>query len=443
MPTFTITTLGCKVNQYESEAIAEALKKSGWSCDVHPAVDTEVCIINTCAVTQKAAMQSRQAVRQAVKAHPKARILVTGCYAQTEPEAFNTITGISCVVGHAAKDGIPDLLAAAPDRTEHLAAADGFNLTKASPFGATAGTVGTSRTRPYLKIQDGCDAFCSYCIVPYARGRSCSMPFENIIENIRRLARAGFHEVVLCGVHLGCYGLDLTPPTSLFEILRRVDDDALVDRVRLSSIEPREISDNIITLVAASKHICHHFHIPLQSGDDGVLERMRRPYSRSLFRELVLKIRAAMPDAAMGVDVLVGFPGETETAFQNTVDLIQELPVAYLHVFPFSARKGTPADRFPDKVSSSIIKSRCAHMRLLGAAKKKAFYSRFVGRTLTVLIEARRDVSGRLKGFTANYLPVCLNGGDNLKNTIAAIRIESIKQNHTLSGTLSNGRSNR
>jgi len=437
MPKFTITTLGCKVNQYESEAVAAALEKSGWTADAHNATDAEVCIINTCAVTRKAAMQSRQAVRQAVKAHPMARILVTGCYAQTDPEALKKITGISCVIGHVAKHGIPDMLAAVPNSAEAITSPDGFNFEKTSPFMEPALSVGGRRTRPFLKIQDGCDAFCSYCIVPYARGRSSSMPFENVLENIHRLAQAGFREVVLCGVHLGCYGLDLTPPTSLFEILKQVDAGAPIHRLRLSSIEPREISDEIINLLAASEHICHHFHIPLQSGDDTILERMQRPYSRSFFRELVLKIRAAMPDAAIGADVLIGFPGETEEAFENTFQLIQELPVTYLHVFPFSARKGTPADRFPEKVPSQVIKSRCHSVRQLGVAKKKEFYERFIGRTLPVLIEGQRDSSGRLKGFSANYLPACLSGEDNLKNTIAPVRIESIGKDLTLRGTLS------
>jgi len=263
------------------------------------------------------------------------------------------------------------------------------------------------------------------------------MPFEDVIENIRRLAQAGFREVVLCGVHLGCYGLDLTPPASLFEILRQVGAVAPIDRVRLSSIEPGEISDEIINLMAASEHICPHFHIPLQSGDDAILERMRRPYSRDYFRELILKIHKAMPDAAIGADVLIGFPGETEAAFQNTCHLIEELPLTYLHVFPFSARKGTPADCFPDKVPAQVIKTRCHSVRGMGAVKRNAFYRRFIGRILPVLIEGPRDASGRLKGFSANYLPVCLSGGDSLKNTIAPVRIESIGQDYTLQGTLS------
>lgn len=437
MPNFIITTLGCKVNQFESEAIAAALKKSGWTSDAE-AAGAEVCIINTCAVTQKAAMQSRQAVRQAIKAHPEARILVTGCYAQTDPEAIKKISGSGSVVSHTAKSEIPGMLAAAAasDRQETCSAQDGFDLTEASPFREPVLTAASSRTRPFLKIQDGCDAFCSYCIVPYARGRSCSMPFENVMENIRRLTRAGFHEVVLCGVHLGCYGLDLCPPASLYEVLKQVDADRLIDRLRLSSIEPREISDDIINLTAASKQLCHHFHIPLQSGDNQILERMRRPYSRYFFRERVLKIHAAMPDASIGADVLVGFPGESEEAFQNTLQLIEKLPLTYLHVFPFSARKGTPADDFPDKIPSQVIKTRCRAVRQLGAAKKKAFYSRFIGKTLPVLIEGRRDATGMLKGFTANYLPVSLGGEDALKNTIAPVRIESIAKDNTFRGNL-------
>jgi len=436
MKKFTIITLGCKVNQFESEAISAALQRHGWICCDRHETGTEVCIINTCAVTQKAAMQSRQAVRQAVKTHPKAHILVTGCYAQTDPEALKKISGISCVVGHTGKHAIPALLVKMPDGSAPLPDGDGFNPAKTSPFIEPADTVDKSRTRPFLKIQDGCNAFCSFCIVPHARGRSISMPFAHVLENIRRLARAGFHEVVLCGVHLGCYGLDLAPPAGLFEILRQVDAGALIERLRISSIEPREISDGIIALMVASERICRHFHIPLQSGDNAILERMRRPYTREFFKELVLKIHAAIPDAAIGADVLIGFPGETDAAFQNTFHLIEELPLTYLHVFPFSARKGTPADRFPDKVPAQVIKTRCHEVRLLGAAKKKAFYSRFVGRTLPVLTEDRRDASGLLKGYTANYLPVCFSGGDHLKNTIASVRIESMGADLTLPGTL-------
>ncbi len=436
MAKFCIITLGCKVNQYESETLSGSLQRSGW--ERVQASDPDLYIINTCAVTQKAAMQSRQTIRRAIKNHPNARILVTGCYAQTDPESLKKINGITYITGNAAKNDIPSLLTGFPEGSEILNSSDSFDLAGILPFKDLTAVAVESRTRPYLKIQDGCDAFCSYCIVPYARGRSRSMPLENVIKNIARLAKADSHEVVLCGVHIGRYGLDLTPRTSLFELLKLIETKAIIDRIRLSSIEPAEITDDIIKLAAGSQRICPHFHISLQSGDDSILKHMRRPYTSRFYKELVLKIHAAMPEAAIGMDVLVGFPGETDEAFQNTYRLIEESPVSYLHVFPFSARKGTAADRMPDKVSSKVIKSRCQHIRLLGAAKKRAFYSRFVGRTLSVLIEGKtRDNDNRVKGLTANYIPVLLNDKDSLKSRLAKARIESIGTDNSVFGKLS------
>ncbi len=436
MVKFNISTLGCKVNQYESETLSESLQRSGW--ELVQTANPDLYIVNTCAVTQKAAMQSRQMIRRAIKNHPNARILVTGCYAQTDPEALRKISGITYVAGNAAKNDIPGVLSRFPEGLDILNSSNGFDLTGISSFKDLTAAAAESRTRPYLKIQDGCDAFCSYCIVPYARGRSRSMPLENVIENITRLAKTGSHEVVLCGVHIGRYGLDLTPRTSLFELLKLVETKALIDRIRLSSIEPVEITDNIIKLAAGAQRICPHFHIPLQSGDDSILERMGRPYTSRFYKDLILKIHTVMPEAAIGMDVLVGFPGETDQAFQNTYRLIEELPVSYLHVFPFSARKGTAADRMPDKVSYKVIKSRCQDIRLLGAAKKKTFYSRFVGRTLSVLIEGKStDNDNGVKGLSTNYIPVSLNDKDNLKNGLAKVRIESIGTDNSVFGRFS------
>ncbi len=447
MTTFTIKTLGCKVNQFESEALEQALAHQGYTVDSgnRPA---DICIINTCTVTQKASMQSRQAIRQAIRANPGARILVTGCYAQTEPEAIQKIAGVHEIVGHADKSRIPEILsntAAVPptpfcvhgkrstDDSRQLtvngqqAAIPGLDLRKRG-----------FRTRPFLKIQDGCNAFCTYCIVPHARGRSRSLPMETVLESIGRLKADGFQEIVLTGIHIGHYGLDLEPGTCLTDLLAAIESADLMKRVRISSIEPAEISDELIDRVAKSQVFCRHFHIPLQSGDNGVLKRMNRPYTRELFQNLVLGIHDRIPDAAIGADVLVGFPGESDAAFDQTLSLISSLPITYVHVFPFSPRKGTPAYGFPDQVPPAVVKARCGSIRMLGKAKKKSFYRGHIGKEAQILIEGRRDAAtGLLKGLTSNYIPVMLEGEDHLKNKLAKARIIRMQGEAAMFGRIS------
>ena len=436
-PKFRITTLGCKVNQYESDAIAEQLKNSG--CVPAPSENqADLCIINTCTVTQKASMQSRQAVRQTIRSNPKARIVVTGCYAQTEPDEILKIDGVHTVIGHGDKHKIPEIVRSSPIENYRRPTLFRRNISSEHEFKQVPVTVFGDRTRPFLKIQDGCDTFCTYCIVPYARGRSRSMLPENVLGNIGHLSHAGYHEVVLTGVHLGAYGLDLSPKYHLAGLLSRINESSPIHRVRLSSIEPHELTEDILTLVAETDVFCDHFHIPLQSGDDFVLKKMHRPYTRSLFRDLIVKINSLIPDAAIGVDALIGFPGETEKAFENTYSLIEELPVTYLHVFPFSVRKGTPASTYPQQVDSRTIKARCEKMRTLGNQKKQAFYKNFIGKKIEILIESKRDEStGSFKGITSNYIPVRVNGSDNCVNTIVPARIDRVERDHTVFGTLS------
>lgn len=430
---FRITTLGCKVNQYESDAIAQRLKDLGW---VPAAADdpADFCIINTCTVTQKASMQSRQAVRQFIRSNPQAQIVVTGCYAQTEPDALKKIDGVHHIIGHGDKHNLPDIVLS-QDKSLPSPFLIRRNILHERDFKQTPVTVFGNRTRPFLKIQDGCDTFCTYCIVPYARGRSRSMPLENVLKNILCLKQAGFHEVVLTGVHLGAYGLDLSPQTSLTVLLDHIRQSNTMDRVRLSSIEPHELTQDIIKLVAETGNFCDHFHIPLQSGDDRILERMHRPYTSSFFRDLIIKIKDQVPDAAIGVDILTGFPGETENAFENTYSLIETLPVTYLHVFPFSPRPGTPADKYSQKVPQKTIKTRCEKMRRLGNEKKHAFYKKFTGKTVEVLIEGKRNkATSSLKGITTNYIPIHVVGKDDLFNTLVQVNIEKIEKNNTVFG---------
>ena len=424
MQTYRIVTLGCKVNQAESEALGQALQGAGRQ----PASDREpadLCVVNTCAVTQRAAMQSRQALRRVIHENPGACVVATGCCAQTDPDALAAIAGLDHIVGRAGKAELAEL--ACSGRLEKCGRPRRMLWPPAgaeTAFAAAPPSLSGSRTRPFLKIQDGCNAFCAYCIVPYARGRSRSSEPQAVVAGVERLAAQGFHEVVLTGIHIGLYGRDLNPRSSLLELLQRLQTLQTPVRVRLSSIEPLELSDEIISLAAGSDRFCRHFHIPLQSGDAEILKRMRRPYSPEAFGTLVRKVRLLLPDAAIGADVLVGFPGESETAFKNTCRLIEALPLTYLHVFPFSARPGTAAHGFAGKVPPERIKQRCGRLRQIGSRKRHGFHSSVVGRAVQVLTESRRDPkTGLLKGVSSNYLPVLFEGGDALMNRLVVVRI--------------------
>jgi threonylcarbamoyladenosine tRNA methylthiotransferase MtaB len=377
-------------------------------------------------VTGKAALQSRQAARRMLRAHPGALVIVTGCHAQVNPEVFASMPKVNYVVGNSLKDRIPQLPGAEGKHghgltlVEEVAGQHLFQDLPITKFGR--------RTRAFVKIQDGCDAFCAYCIIPLARGRSRSLGPEIVIERIGSLKEQGYSEVVLCGIHIGRYGKDLNPATTLTDLVRSVDRAQGVHRLRLSSIEPMEVSENLIGHLAASERICPHLHIPLQSGDNDVLKAMNRPYSSQSYRDLIYHITSTVPHVAIGVDVMAGFPGESEKAFENTCRLIEELPVAYLHVFPFSVQKGTAAERLTQRLSPETIKKRCRYLRQLGQAKRKVFCESFIGSTFEILVEGKRDrATGHLKGFTGNYIPVLIEGDDRLFHQIVQVKIDGIK----------------
>ena len=443
---FTLTTLGCKVNQYESEQIAKGLVEAGFTFKdtTLPSEDhrADLCIVNTCTVTHKASMQSRQAIRQAIRKHPDAVIIVTGCYAQTEPDAIQKIEGVHHIVPHREKDHIPAMAASLLKSTTAKSEQGLPGNLKSAAFPLNPPRVaGANKTRPFLKIQDGCNAFCSYCIVPHARGSSRSMGLKDVLERLKQYSQGGYHEVVLTGIHLGRYGRDLHPPTTLFTLLQQVKNRKCIDRLRLSSIEPLELTRDIIRLTAepegAAGDICRHFHIPLQSGDNTILDKMNRPYGREAFQDLVLDIKKTVPDAGIGCDVLIGFPGETDEAFENTRQLIRELPLTYLHVFPFSSREGTPASRFPGKIPRPVIKERCRQIRELGQRKRRVFLTGQAGCSAMVLVENRRDRrTGRLKGITSNYITVLVEGDDDLMNTFQEVRLTGLHDGQTMVGSL-------
>ncbi len=440
---FSIITLGCKVNQFESETIAQKLKQSGIlriGKNKTPGDEkADTCIINTCTVTHKAAMQSRQAIRQAIRSNPDATIIVTGCLAQTDPDDIRKIKGVHRIVGHDEKYRIPEIMQSIDLPTMTSAPAEKRfqpnppDKAAFSPFG--------NKTRPFLKIQDGCNTYCSYCIVPHARGRHRSMPFEDVLASVRVIQEAGFHEVVLTGIHLGCYGTDLSPPSHLTELLAVLRDRKAIDRIRLSSIEPLEVTDELIALVSASStrpgHMCRHFHIPMQNGDDTILKRMNRPYGQKDFRNRIEAIHRALPEAAIGADVMIGFPGETDQAYQNTRSFIKSLPLSYLHVFPFSPRKGTPAYTFPDRVPSDLVKERCGEIRALGNKKRTTFLEKHIHTEIEVLVETTPDVkTGRPKGVTSNYIKVLLDKHEGIENTFQRVRIEGVRDIQSLVGRI-------
>ena len=429
MPKFNITTLGCKVNQAESDSIAQDLQSSKWTAALG-LQESDIQIVNTCAVTQKAAMQSRQAVRQAIRTNPNAQVIVTGCYAQIAPQEIKAIKGIEHVVGQA------DMLSVIRNIKLTEVKGSEFEVATCADGGPKHGfdlmplAVASPRTRPLLKIQDGCNSFCTYCIVPLARGRSRSMPLDKVLESIQTLGQEGYREVVLTGIHLGAYGQDLSPATNLATLMKTIQQLRPIDRIRLSSIEPLELSDDIVRSVADDNIFCRHFHVPLQSGNDSILKKMARPYKAQVFHDLILRIHRLIPDAAIGVDILIGFPGESEKAFENTYELIAKLPVSYLHVFPFSARPGTAASKFRNPVPSAVIKDRCQRMRELGNEKRMKFYQSFIGQKLPILIESKSfENSGMLKGISSNYLPILVDVGDDQKNNIIDVRIEKLKGN--------------
>ncbi|NLN59601.1 MAG: tRNA (N(6)-L-threonylcarbamoyladenosine(37)-C(2))-methylthiotransferase MtaB [Deltaproteobacteria bacterium] len=404
-----ITTLGCKVNQYESCALAGEFRKRGY--EVVPfGTPADIYVINTCTVTGRSDYQSRQLIRRAFRANPGAIIVATGCYAQVAPEELAVMPEVSLIVGNDEKLTLPERIEAMGDGNGKVQVGDiwhvkHINFRSVSFF--------PDHTRAFLKIQDGCNACCSYCIVPTARGRSRSLPRESVLTELRRLGQSGYQEVVLTGIHLGAYGQDLPEPMGLLDMLKAVEKERPVSRIRLSSLEPAEISDELVDWVGRSNVICPHFHVPLQSGDDDVLQSMRRAYDRAFFHALIEKIRAKVPRAAIGVDVMTGFPGEDEAAFQNTFDLIASLPLTYLHVFPYSRRHGTAAAVMEGQVEEKAKRGRAEALRLLGAGKKEEFARSFVGAELPVLIEGYggRDKKN-MRGWTDNYLAVIFEQGN-------------------------------
>jgi len=415
--TVAIATLGCKTNQFESAAMEERLREAGYRVVPFEA-GADLVIVNTCTVTAATDSQSRNLVRRARRLNGSCRVVVTGCYAQVDPQALLAIPGVSLVLGNEEKRDLLELL----EQGESSPAAMVSDIRAVSAADVLPISSFAERSRAFVQIQNGCDAFCSYCIIPYARGRSRSVGPDAVVAQVRELLAAGYPEIVLTGIHIGGYGADLDPPTTLLALVRRLEAETAVRRLRLGSVEPTEIPPELIEAVATSSVLCPHFHIPLQAGDDAVLQRMNRHYDSTFFRDLVLDIRSRLPEAAIGLDIIAGFPGETDEEFENTCRLIGELSVTHLHVFPFSRRPGTPAATMPGQLAGDVIRERAARLRALGEEKLAEFSRSFIGRTLEVVVEGGRT-AGLCRGLTRNYLTILFEGEEERAGEILNLRV--------------------
>lgn len=439
----SIATLGCKSNQYDSSALEAFLKENNFII-VNLSEKTDIFIVNTCTVTGKADYQSRQLIRRGKAENPDAIIVVTGCYAQVSAQEVAKIEGVDYIVGNPEKEKILQYINEGKRKSSRIEIGE---VSRDKSLGLRAkGSSG--RTRAYLKVQDGCNNSCSYCIIPKARGASRSLPISTILEEIEGLVADAYKEIILTGIHLGAYGLDLLPSArdltvkgsgqdghsaNIATLIREIDRRGYPCRFRISSLDPNEVSDELIEILADSRTICNHLHLPLQSGDDNVLQRMNRLYIGRLFAEQVEKMAKMIPDVSIGVDIIAGFPGEGEKEFSNTYNLLNNLPISYMHIFPFSKRKDTEAAGFSNQIDAKSIKERCERLRALDKIKRRRFCEKFIGKSLSVLVEASRDKeTGFFMGRSANYIPFLVKDGDAVENQeIDVVGIE-IRNNKVL-----------
>lgn len=429
MPKVAFYTLGCKVNQYESDAMAELFKERGYEVvDFESRAD--VYVINTCDVTNESARKSRQMIRKASRINPHARVAVVGCYAQLKADEISRIQGVDVVIGTKDRRRIVDLVEDAVKKRQQIVRVDDIMCERTFEEIAFKGL--RQRTRAFLKIQEGCNMFCSYCIIPYARGPVRSRPLESVIKEAKELASEGFKEIVLTGIHLGLYGHDFGEKNNLLlEAVRRISDIEGIERIRLSSIEALELTDEFVDGLAVLKKFCHHFHIPLQSGCDSVLERMNRRYTTAQFSERIEYIRIKMPDVSITTDVIVGFPGETQEEFDITFDFIQQTGFSRLHVFPFSPREGTPASKMPNPVKKSVKEERSRRLIDLSQKMEKNFRQKFLGETVEVLFEEKTDIN-TYEGLTGNYMKVAASSGENLHNKLVTVILKDNTSDHLI-----------
>ncbi|TCS83740.1 tRNA (N(6)-L-threonylcarbamoyladenosine(37)-C(2))-methylthiotransferase MtaB [Tepidibacillus fermentans] len=425
MTTIAFHTLGCKVNQYETEAIYQLFRKHGYErVDFDKKAD--VYVINTCTVTNTGDKKSRQVIRRAIKRNPDAVIVVTGCYAQIAPGDVLDIPGVDIVVGNQGREKIVEYVEEYRRKREPINAV--YNIMKTKEFEELDVPSFSDRTRASLKIQEGCNNFCTFCIIPWARGLLRSRKPENVLKQARQLVAAGYKEIVLTGIHTGGYGEDLED-YSLAKLLKELDQVEGLKRIRISSIEASQITDEILEVLKNSTSIVRHLHIPLQAGDDEVLQRMKRNYTTEEYRNKIMEIRKVLPDVAITTDVIVGFPGETEEQFLNGYRFMEELEFAEMHVFPYSKRSGTPAAKMPDQVPEEVKHERVQKLIELSNWLKMKYANKFLRQILEVIPETpyKEDPnSGLYTGYSDNYLHVAFKGTQDIVGKICKVRIDRV-----------------
>ena len=446
MKTAKLITMGCKVNQYDTQSMRETLRRNGYAVldGENSRQQADLYLINTCTVTNVADQKARQAIRRAIRQHPNAKVLVTGCYAESDREAIEDIPGVTFVFGNREKADFQhylDLLhAETPSATETVPQASNPLLSiepvkhdairEHARFSTGVSDAG-KRTRALIKVQDGCSAFCTYCIIPYVRGRMTSRPLDDIAEEAQRIADSGIKEIVITGVHLGAYGMDTGRDRDIADILEHIHDIEGIERIRFSSIEPMYFPDTLGERMAALPKCMPHFHLPIQAGSDEILRQMRRRYTTADFAHLVGNLRRVFgDDVGITTDIMVGFPGETDTYFDESCRFVEDIGFSQLHVFRYSPRKGTPAATYPDQVAPHISAARSREMIALGERLNTAFRRRMLGKQKTVLIEASREGENkRLAGFTDNYLRVLVDAPESAINKIQRVTLSALEGN--------------
>ena len=424
-----IKTLGCRQNQYESEALQELLRRDG-NRPVGPGEEADLFIINTCTVTKEADADSRQMIRRAIRDNPSARVVVTGCYAQVAASEIASIPGVDLVAGNGEKTRLLELIRGLAEKGPPLIAVG--DIQRIRTFDPLPPPIAGSRSRAFLKVQDGCNYRCTFCIIPETRGPNRSQPKEAALRDLRALLGAGYPEVVLTGIHLGTYGRDLSTRGSIAGLLSEMLEVAAPARMRLSSLDPHEVGEDLIGLFERFGNLCRHLHLPLQSGDDRVLKLMRRAYKAEAFRRLVERLADAVPGIAIGTDVIVGFPGEGEAEFENTYKLLEGLPIAYLHVFSYSQRDGTVAASMPDQIPKAVKAARSFAHRSLSERKWHRFRRALVGQSLTAVVLDRRDArTGHLEALTDNYVTVAFDADDRSVGRVVDLTIEEVSERQT------------
>lgn len=425
-------TLGCKVNQYDTEAVLEKFKEAGYEITEFSEY-ADVYIVNTCTVTHLSDRKCRQMLRKTKKINPDSTLVAMGCYAQIAADKIKEqVNEIDIIVGTDKRNQIVELVEEFEQGQEEMINIVS-NIMDVREFEEmTISHIG-ERTRVYVKVQEGCNNYCSYCIIPYTRGKIRSRKENQVFEEVKKLAALGFKEIILTGIHVLAYGKDLGD-TNLIKLLKRVHDIEGIERIRMSSIEPVAITEEFINALREMPKVCHHFHLSLQSGSDTVLRRMNRKYTADEYAKSVEALRALWPDVALTTDIIVGFPGETDEEFEETLEFVKRVQLAQIHIFPFSPREGTPAAKMKNQIAPEVKEKREKALALEEEVLRKSFMNQFIGEEMDVLFEKHQE--GYVAGYTSNYLRVQVAGDESIENTIRKVKIEKQIDGHTLYGKL-------